>query len=115
MWKQLIFFPILPGKTEEWKQFGRSFLGSRRAEYEASRRRAGLTKEVAALQQTPMGDFAVLYGESETNPEEINRRWATSTDPFDIWFRQKVMELHGVDLAQPPPGPPPEIIHDWSG
>jgi len=24
---------------------------------------------------------------------------ATSTDPFDVWFRGHVQEMHGIDLA----------------
>jgi len=106
--------PILPGKAEEWKQFAKELQGSRRVEYEASRRRVGLTKEVAALQRTPMGDFAVIYGETVGDAEEANRKLATSTDPFDVWFRQKVLELHGLDLTQPPPEPQPEVCHEWN-
>ena len=34
-----------------------------------------------------------------------------STDAFDVWFRGKVMEIHGIDMTQPPPGPPPELVH----
>ena len=106
--------PILPGKAEEWKQFAEDLLVSHRAEYEASRRRVGLTKEVAILQRTPMGDLAVIYGETVGDPVEANRALGTSTDPFDVWFLQKVLELHGLDLTQPPPGPPPEVCHEWS-
>ncbi len=31
-------FPILPGKTEQWKHFCQEMVGPRRSEYEASRR-----------------------------------------------------------------------------
>jgi hypothetical protein len=106
--------PILPGKADEWKQFAKELQGSHRAEYEASRRRVGLTKEVAVLQRTPMGDFAVIYGETIGDPVEANRALGTSAEPFDVWFRQKVMELHGLDLTQPPPGPQPEVCHEWN-
>jgi hypothetical protein len=40
---------ILPGKQEEWRRFCQVLQGSRRAEYEESRRRLGITRELAWL------------------------------------------------------------------
>jgi hypothetical protein len=37
-----------------------------------------------------------------------------SQEPFDVWFRQFLMEIYGLDLSQPPAGPPPEQVLDWS-
>jgi hypothetical protein len=39
---------------------------------------------------------------------------AESSDVFDIWFRERVLELTGVDLAAPSDDPLPEIILDWN-
>ncbi len=58
-------FPILPGKTELWKHFSQEMVGPRRSEHEASRKRLGVTREVAYLQQTPQGDMAVVYLEAQ--------------------------------------------------
>ena len=38
-----------------------------------------------------------------------------STDAFDVWFREKVKEMHGLDMTQPPPGPPPALVHEFDG
>jgi hypothetical protein len=38
---------------------------------------------------------------------------ATSEEPFDVWFRQVLVDTFGVDLTQST-GPPPEQIFDWS-
>ena len=38
---------------------------------------------------------------------------ATSQDPFDVWFRQVLLDTFGLDLTQPA-GPPPEQILEWS-
>jgi len=35
-----------------------------------------------------------------------------SKDPFSEWFKQQVMEIHGMDLSAPPPGPLPKLIVD---
>jgi hypothetical protein len=38
---------------------------------------------------------------------------AVSQEPFDIWFRQVLLDTFGLDLTQPT-GPPPEQVLDWS-
>lgn len=104
--------PILPGKLEAWRRFNQETLGSRRSEYEASRRQFGITRESAWLQQTPQGHMAIVYLET-TEPEQMFQAMATSADPFDVWFRQQVLDIHGLDLTQPPDGPLPELAFEW--
>ncbi len=94
-------FPILPGKTEQWKHFSQT-----------SRKRLGVTREVAYLQQTPQGDMAVVYMEAQDIAAML-QGLGSSQEPFDVWFREQVKDIHGVDLAQPPAGPLPEAIVDW--
>src|SRR5215470_2988495 len=105
-------FPILPGKLEQWTHVCQQLVGSRRSEYEASRQRLGMTREVAYLQHTPQGDLAVVYIEAENIPA-VFQGLGTSQEPFDVWFRAQVLEVHGVDFSQPPAGPLPEAIVDW--
>jgi len=38
---------------------------------------------------------------------------ATSDDPFNQWFRERVKAVHGIDIASDPP-PQSEQIHDVS-
>ena len=105
-------FPILPGKTQQWKQFSQEMAGPRRSEYEASRKRLGATREAAYLQQTPQGDLAIVYIEAR-DISRVFEGFGKSQEPFDIWFRQQVKEIHGLDLSQSLPGPLPEAIIDW--
>lgn len=107
-------FPILPGKTEQWQQFSQQMAGPRHSEYLASRKRLGITREVAYLQQTPHGDLAVVYFEAQ-DIGRVFEGFATSQEPFDVWFREQALEIHGLDLSQPMPGPLPEAIVDWRG
>jgi hypothetical protein len=106
-------FPILPGKLAAWKQFCQELQGPRRSEYQESRRRLGMTRELVWHQQTPQGDFALVYGEAE-DWQKANEGIATSQAPFDQWFRAHVKDLHGVDFTQPSSGPPPELVFDGS-
>jgi hypothetical protein len=104
--------PLLTGKTEDWKQWVLEMAGARSSEFEASRARLGISKEASFLQQTPQGDLAIVYIEAE-NIAQALQGLATSQDPFDRLFRQKTQEFFGLDLAQPPAGPPPETLLSW--
>lgn len=50
----------MPGQTETIRRVRDEALEPRRSEYEESRRRMGITKEMAWVQYTPMGDLAVI-------------------------------------------------------
>ena len=63
------------------------------------------------LQQTPHGDMVIVTMEAE-NPEQAFATFTQSTDPFSEWFLSHVQAIHGIDLRQPMPGPPPELVID---
>ncbi len=105
-------FPVLPGKEDALRQFAQALAGPRRSEYEASRRRFGVTTERSYLQHTPQGAMLILYCEGD-HLEQYFAGLGASQDPFDVWFRQQVQDIHGLDLTQPPPGPLPDQIFEW--
>ncbi len=106
-------FPILPGKLDAWKRFVQEMAGPRRSEHEASRRRMGVSVERVWHQTTPQGDLAIVYEEADDLAQGLPRL-AASQEPFDVWFKQQVLEIHGVDFNQPLPGPLPELVFDWA-
>ena len=103
-------FPILPGKTDDWRKFIGELNGSRRAEYEANRKALGV-RERAFFQPTPMGDMVVLTLEGD-DPGGAFVKLAQMTDPFSTWFRAQVKEVHGFDLADVAAGPMPALAVD---
>ena len=103
-------FPILPGKTEDWRAWMAEANGARRAEFEASRAEYGI-HERAYLQHTPMGDLAIVTMEGK-DPAGAFQKFTQGTDEFTKWFLAQASEIHGMDLTKPPPGPPPELIID---
>jgi hypothetical protein len=105
-----IAIPILAGKTKEFDAFIAELTGARKAEFVASRKRLGV-RERTFHQHTPMGDLVVVTLEGD-DPAGAFARFAEGADPFTQWFKQKVMEVHGVDLSAPPPGPMPKQIAD---
>jgi hypothetical protein len=104
--------PILPEKGEAWRRFYQELSGSRRTEYERSRRRLGITRECVWVSQTPQREIAIVSIETE-DPEQVISQVATSDLPFDRWFRQQMKELHGLDVTQPKAAPPKELIFTW--
>jgi hypothetical protein len=93
-------FPVLPGKAEQARIFGKEVMGPRAAEMDASRRPLGVTREAVWVNQTPMGDMGIVLIEGE-NVAEANRRFAESNEPFDVWFKETVLDFSGVDFNQP--------------
>jgi len=106
-------FPIVPGKTEQWRKFVSELKGARRADFAASRKRLGI-HERTFLQKTPMGDLIVVTLEGK-DPASAFQRFAEGKDEFTKWFLTEVSAVHGVDLTKPPPGPPPELVIDSEG
>jgi hypothetical protein len=103
--------PLLPGKTDADREALASFgSGDRRADHEASRKRAGITREAVWIQSTPGGDVAVVVIESPDIQAAMGAL-ATSDDPFDVWFREHILEVHGMDLTEE--SPPPEQVLDF--
>jgi hypothetical protein len=104
-------FPVLPGKDDDAHKFAQETMG-RGEEFSASQKRGGVTKEEWAFQQSPMGSLMLVHFEAN-DIEKAFGVLAQSSDGFDVWFRGRVQELTGVDLAAEPEGPPPEIVLDW--
>ncbi|MEI8082029.1 MAG: hypothetical protein WCI74_09315 [Actinomycetes bacterium] len=102
--------PILPGKTAQWSALIDQLNGARCADYRASRESLGV-RERTFLQHTPMGDFVVVTLEGD-DPAAAFGAFGHGTDEFTAWFVAQVKEIHGVDLADPPPGPLPEMVID---
>ena len=105
-------FPVLPGKEDDARKFAQDTM-ARRDEFTASQKKSGVTKEEWSLQETPMGALVVVRFEA-SDVDKSFARLAESTDDFDVWFRERVKEVSGVDLGAPADGPPPEIILDWT-
>lgn len=101
--------PLLPGMEERNRAFTAELVGPRRAAHEASRARLRIAREQVWMQHTPQGVLSVVFLEGE----DIGRAFAglaTSTDPHDVWWREQILAIHGLDLTQPLPGPMNEEI-----
>ncbi len=81
--------PVLPGQEENMRRLSEEVLasGQLRDAYEESRRKLGITREMAWLQPTPVGDMVIVYWESD-DMQYVLREIAASQDHFDSRFRQ---------------------------
>lgn len=111
MERTVLPFPVVPGADAEL--IAKHFMENP-AEYAEARKQAGISLERAYLQKTPMGDFVVAYIESEKPFGETMGSMLSSDLAIDKYFIEKVKEIHGVDLTEPPAGPPPETLGVWS-
>lgn len=101
--------PILPGKTEEWRDFVGELTGPRAQEFAESRRRAGV-RERTFLQSSPMGDVVITTLEGD-DPAGAVQKILEQDDDFTRWFLERVGAVHGIDPNGPLP-PLPELVVD---
>jgi hypothetical protein len=105
--------PLLPGKTElELEGIRSCAQGERKAAFEESRRRRGIVREAAWLQRTSAGDMTVVYLEAE-DLQAAFQGLGSSQEPFDVWFREHVRQVNGINLEDG--FPPPEQLIDYRG
>jgi hypothetical protein len=101
---------MLRGKTEADRSAMQSWShGERKASYESSREQHGISRGAVWIQQTPGGDFAVVYMEAD-DLQAAFEGMVSSQEPFDSWFREHIREVHGSDLGHG--FPPPEQVLD---
>jgi hypothetical protein len=108
-----VAFPILPGKTAEWRTWMDELNGARRAEFADSRRRAGV-HERTFLQSTPMGDLVIVTLEGD-DPAGAFGQMMSANDAFTTWFIEHATAAHGFDPSALPAGSPSELVVDSEG
>jgi len=108
-----LVMPILPGKTAAARAFVRELDGPRRADFDRSERRIGITKELWYLAALPTGDQLVGYMEAANFGEAVGQ-FSSSQDPFDLWFKKQMADVTGVDLNNIPADfAPPELLSHY--
>ena len=101
--------PVLPGMEELDRQTFDEMAGSRREEYVAALKEAGIRRQAVWHEQTPDGTLAIVYIEGEA--PDAAARFTASEAPISRFFVEQMREVHGVDISEQPP-PPVEKVHD---
>jgi hypothetical protein len=104
--------PVLETKEDAWKAWLLECTGPRREEFDRFNERMGLTLHRAWLVQSLQGPLAVAVFDGP-GAENFLQKMATSQEPFDRWFRERVAEFHAIDLSKPDMLSPGELFLDW--
>ena len=107
-------FPVLAGKEGDARKFGEEAVGSHRSYYDSLMDASGTSRVTWTLQETPGGTSLLVWFEAD-EPGLIFEQVATSTAEDAAWFRGRVMDVAGIDMTQPMPGPLPQVIMEWPG
>lgn len=105
-------FPILEGMEREVRRFAKELSGPRRQEAAVFYRSFGVRRESWYLQQTPQGPLVISVTEID-EPEVQAPQYAQSTRQFDLWYKDQVRRLSGVDPEIEPLGPPTEALFEF--
>ena len=105
--------PIPPDKVDVWRRGMAEIAGPRRDEFDSARRRQGVTTTKVWMQEGPAGPMEILVLDTDDLASSF-AAMGTSNDPCDVWFRQWVLEVYDLDLAQPFTGPTSRQFLDWS-
>ena len=111
MASNLIVVPLLNDKVDDWKQLVNDSTGARANKLKDRNARYGVDRERAWLLQNPDGSHLVVVLQEGDGADKFMERFATSEHPFDVEFRDRVGEMHGIDFTQPPP-PPSQLYSD---
>lgn len=104
-------FPLLPGKEAAVKQFAKD-MQSRKKDFEKSEKRLDVKRETWFLQTSPQGSLVIVNFEAK----DLNKTFtgfAKSTNPFDVWMKDQVKQLTGLDMSAPMTGPLPELLFSY--
>jgi hypothetical protein len=108
-----VVFPILSGKTQAARDFQRELGQQRMSEYDKSERRIGITKEDWFIASVNGGDQLVAYMEAADFGKALTQ-FSQSRDSFDLWFKERLADVTGVDLNNPPPDMKfPELVSTY--
>jgi hypothetical protein len=102
--------PVPPGKIQALEQHIAEAVDH--PEFEDTLRGFGIQHESWHIQETPQGDLLILVFDAE-DPYAMLGEYAASQKDLPLMQKQFLKETLGVDLSQPPPGPPPRSIFSW--
>jgi hypothetical protein len=102
--------PVPAEKLDQWHAWIDELNGPKKAEFEASNARNGLTSHRAWLQKNPDGTHVVIALHEGPQADTYLANLAASQDPFDHWFLGSLADAHGMDPAGPLPAPAKQYL-----
>ena len=98
MYASAAIVPLAPGQAEAWRRWTQELSGLRKQEFADACRRLGIVRVVAWSTEIEHAEVVILYVET-SRPEQGFSLLAASEEPFDLWLKQQLSTLHGLDLT----------------
>ncbi len=105
-------FP-LRSSVEDLMVFASALSNERGAETAEFYRKYGILHESWHLQDTAEGRWVIAVT-SIDDVDEATPRYVESSTEFDRWFKNRVMEVTGINPDTQPLGPPTTQVFAWS-
>lgn len=102
----LVLAPIKDGKLQAYKNWLKEITEEKKEAFDDMNERHGITRHEVWLAETPAGPMVAVIHEG-LGADTFMSNVAKSENSFDIWFKDAILDLHGMDLGAPPPGPMP--------
>jgi hypothetical protein len=110
---QLQMVCTLRTRTQErWRRLSQEVAGSRRAQFEASCRQAGVTQVQVWLVQLPRNELLFVTVNTQ-EPQQTLQALATSERPFEHWLREQLQVLLGWNVQEVLPVPQGDLLLAW--
>jgi hypothetical protein len=99
---EIVFaIPVMRGKEDVDRETRAEMAGARRDEYEVALKEAGITRQAVWHQRMPDGGtLAIVY--IEASDPDAHERFTSSDAEISRWFVERMQEVHGRDVSQPP-------------
>jgi len=108
-----IFCPLRSGTQERWRRLAQEVAGSRREQFEAFCREAGIIQVQVWVVQMQRGELLLMTLQTQ-EPQLALAELAISARPFDRWLREQFQLLLGWNLQEVLPRQHHDLIFSWS-
>lgn len=102
--------PVPPGKTQALEQHIAEAV--EHEDFEDTLKGFGILHESWHIQETPQGDLLIMVFEAD-DPLAMLGEFSQSEKDLPVMQKAFLKETLGIDLTQPPPGPPSRAIFSW--
>jgi hypothetical protein len=107
-----ITLPVLAGKSQNARDFMQELELVRKQAYHRSEQRIGIVRELWWLASLNSSEYLIAYMESGDFAGALGA-FSQSQDEFDLWFKQHMLAVTGVDLNDPPEISLPELLSNY--